>query len=229
MAVYGGIQVPVEGLILAYDGGSERSYPKSGTSWFDLSGNNITATFNSAPTYRPNENALHFVSESSPTQYAEVTNLNSLKFTLGDFTIESWFKTEQSGKRQHLMGFGVVGVTPSIQFDMEDTGYGFWIFYDGGGAPNVRTLTHYNDGEWHQVVVTRSGSTITLYVDLVSKDTDTYATEFDLSSEAFVIAADDTTPAYFYSGSIGSVKVYNRALTDTERTQSYNQLKGRFL
>ena len=38
MGAFGGPDIPTNGLVLALDATSERSYPGSGTTWYDLSG-----------------------------------------------------------------------------------------------------------------------------------------------------------------------------------------------
>jgi len=44
MGAFGGPDIITDGLVLALDAGSERSYPGTGTTWYDLSGNNFDFT-----------------------------------------------------------------------------------------------------------------------------------------------------------------------------------------
>ena len=48
MGAFGGPDIITDGLVLALDAGSERSYPGTGTSWYDLSGNNFDFTIDVA-------------------------------------------------------------------------------------------------------------------------------------------------------------------------------------
>ena len=44
-------QIVKDGLVLALDAGNTKSYPGSGTSWSDLSGQGNTGTLTNGPTY----------------------------------------------------------------------------------------------------------------------------------------------------------------------------------
>ena len=54
MAAHGGPKVPRTNLVCAYDAANYRSYPGSGTTWFDLSGNGYNLTLNSAGIWNSN-------------------------------------------------------------------------------------------------------------------------------------------------------------------------------
>ena len=47
MALRHSPKIVTDGLVLALDAANTRSYPGSGSTWFDLSGNNHNATLNS--------------------------------------------------------------------------------------------------------------------------------------------------------------------------------------
>jgi len=51
MAVGYNPRIVTDGLVLALDAGNTKSYPGSGTSWTDLSGNGRNATVNGSPTF----------------------------------------------------------------------------------------------------------------------------------------------------------------------------------
>ena len=51
MAHHHSPRIPTDGLILAIDPANGKSYPKSGTSWYDISPNSNTATLNGTVTY----------------------------------------------------------------------------------------------------------------------------------------------------------------------------------
>ena len=51
MAFNRGPKIVTQGLVLALDAASNNSYPGSGTTWKDLSGNNNTGTLVNGPTF----------------------------------------------------------------------------------------------------------------------------------------------------------------------------------
>ena len=54
MASFVGPNIVTNGLVLALDAASERSYPGSGTTWYDLSGQGAHAEAVNMPTYNSN-------------------------------------------------------------------------------------------------------------------------------------------------------------------------------
>ena len=51
MAFFRGPNIVTDGLVLALDAASKRSYPGTGTTWYDLSGNNFDYTIIGSPSY----------------------------------------------------------------------------------------------------------------------------------------------------------------------------------
>ena len=71
--------VVTSGLVLALDAGNTKSYPGSGATWTDLSGNGNTGTLQNSPTYS-SANSGYFTLNGS-TQYATGTNASSVQIT----------------------------------------------------------------------------------------------------------------------------------------------------
>jgi hypothetical protein len=51
MSYNNGPKIVSDGLVLCLDAGNNKSYPSSGTSWSDLSGNNNNGTLTNGPTF----------------------------------------------------------------------------------------------------------------------------------------------------------------------------------
>lgn len=82
-----------------------------------------------------------------------------------------------------------------------------------------------NDGKWHHIAATRDADSgeIKIYVDGELKNADTYVTG-PLSMEGpAAIGVDYHSTGYYHTGNIGSVKAYNRVLSDEEiKRDCYN-------
>ena len=75
------------GLQLYLDQRNPRSYPRSGTTWYDLSGNSRNATLFNVPTFSSsNSGSLGF--SSSSLQYGTIPDIG----TLQNWTAEVWVK-----------------------------------------------------------------------------------------------------------------------------------------
>uniref|UniRef100_A0A6M3J392 Putative lectin/glucanase superfamily protein n=1 Tax=viral metagenome TaxID=1070528 RepID=A0A6M3J392_9ZZZZ len=81
--------------------------------------------------------------------------------------------------------------------------------------------------EWHHVVGTYDRTTVNIYVDGVVGTPASREEVIDAPSSPFEIGrgADNTYNLY---GNIGEVRVYNRALSQSEVTYIYNQTKWRY-
>jgi hypothetical protein len=102
----------------------------------------------------------------------------------------------------------------------------------GFGAGNDKTFTMpaaVNNGVWHQVVLTYSGTTLTLYIDGVAlaPQTATRATVMDQYGFGIgaIINPSDGNSGGFFNGSIDEVSFYTTVLDQTTVTNHY-QLAG---
>ena len=138
MGFYRGPNIVRDGLVLALDAASPRSYPGSGTTWYDLSGNGNDFTIAGSPTYSNGEFTINetqnFYRNSIPTDSSAAT------FVL-------FYKTTDS---QELWA---TGQTNSYYLAAS---YGNNYYHSNAGSPTnyvdtvVRTNpTSYRDGNYH--------------------------------------------------------------------------------
>lgn len=77
MATIGGPNVIKDGLVLALDAGASTSYPGSGNTWYDLSGNRNDFTIDGSPTHSNGEFTIdetqNFYRNSIPTNSSTAT------------------------------------------------------------------------------------------------------------------------------------------------------------
>jgi hypothetical protein len=126
-------------------------------------------------------------------------------------TIEGWFNTTSNGT-EWLAGYGVqstsegfgVGIQPG---DVYVTGYNDDLVFT---SPALL-----DDGNWHFVVVTSTGSSATVYVDGVGLGTQNFGQTLDTvaSPQGLVIGADVQGCCGYFAGSLADVAVFPTALT----------------
>ncbi|MCF7908632.1 MAG: DUF2341 domain-containing protein [Candidatus Omnitrophica bacterium] len=140
---------------------------------------------------------------------------NGLGLGTGDFTIETWYKGNQSEDY-----IGLAGATPGA-----GSGYTLenhngqarsWINNDADdGSVNIA------DGSWHNVVLARSGGSGSLYVDGAG-DNIGFATssgDVDTATDFMIGGWGDTN--YLTEGQIDEVRVSNVARSDAWLKASY--------
>lgn len=243
------IPVVSNGLILHLDQYEASSWPGSGTTWYDISGNDKHATFysnsgqsegdgtpiNGASLIHNGNFYFNGASGSGLYQYAAGPNLGTNIVT---WTINTWFKVNS---------FVSTGTLPAI-FTGRYTGDGdpshghvnFSLqFYNGSGNDNA-VYPGFFDGSWHigngynpgsdlwyNGVVTYDGNDLNLYINNLLISSLTAPSTSMVSSLGYRVGR--RWDAYdSFDGYIPIAMLYNRALSVPEIAQNYNAHKGRF-
>ena len=229
------------GLILSLDAGDKNSYPGSGTTWYDLCGNNDT-TINGA-TYNSDG---YFVLDGT-NDYFQVTSNGTSDFGVQTFSIELWCYVVANNLSLNYTTFW------SYDFTEHSSAYyaqhfrttnrnntPYYTLYGGsnnGGGFNSTTTVHdevsYTPNKWTQMVWTMGdGGTTkisTFYQDGSSLGTETNTQWNDINyyNQEVWIGRGNWSTSY-YEGNIATVKFYDRALSSQEVTQNFNAHKNRF-
>jgi len=212
--------------ILYLDAGNPASYPGSGTTWTDISGNGYNYTLIGDVIFDSgSDGSLNFTNDS----YANSPNFGSTFFN--DFTYEVWINpTTNSGvilneTDGNPIVLWSVSLMELVNGEMRIGGWVGSVSYIGIGTINT--------GSWYQIVMKYSVTTNTLsgYVngELINSASGFY--KQNPISGYYGIAHSQLTNfgnGGFYNGKISVVKFYNTTLTDTEILQNYNALKSRY-
>ena len=157
-------KVVTNGLVLALDAVNQKSYPGSGTTWFDLTGrgNNGVLT-NGVEPVKQNSIVL-----DGSGDFLTLTNLNAT-YLSNDFCIESWvYVTSQANQT-------LFNTIPHASFDinLNRGGSGQTALYIGNGS-GWQTLDFRSSGtltanQWHHIAVTRNSNVITIWHNGISQ------------------------------------------------------------
>lgn len=213
------------GLVLCLDSGSKNSYPGTGTTWYDLSGNSLNATVNAS--YITSSALLSGVSASTATTSILNTDYHSIFFMIR-FEPNGTYPNGYSGNWEKIFSYNAGGSdrTPSVwrypnnrllhwRFDPGNTGADFAL---------VGTSTEFNLNTWYYVGVVKSGATAYSYVNGNLIVTSTVASP-KTAGNASVILFESYTLS---TAKLNCVHVYDRPLLLTEVTQNFNALRSRF-
>ena len=228
-----GPRIVTEGLVGHWDAGNPYSYPGTGTTWTDLSGNAINGTLTNGPTYSSDRGGvftLDGVNDHVNCGNNALTRFNNT----AAFTVEGWAYFSAITGYPAIAGQDTVGSPRNgyellaLETSSTTAMWGFERFGAGtaagayGPAVNKSELTN----RWVHLVGTYNGSTLTLYENSISIATATGVTTSNNNT---------TTPLYFgrlfssyLKGAIAIVRIYSRALSSAEITQNFNATRGRF-
>ena len=239
--------IVTKGLALNLDGTNTASYPGTGTTWFDISGNGRNATLFGAPIFQNTDTTVGLGSFNfnGISQYASVTTDMSTVLSSGVAnTYEIWAKnTNTAGCALGLSMPGISVLASTVEFGFVGPFYTGRYFFRGTGGNFFGGLGSQNPpvNGWNQYVITFFSAQTTGYqgpTPATTLGTPTAGTPTTGNNQAYSgtifpqIAREATTTSgmtgagNFFNGNVGIVRIYNRALTPTEIRQNYNATRG---
>jgi hypothetical protein len=217
------------GLSLCLDAANPKSYPGSGTTWTDLSGNGNNGTLVNGVGYSgDNLGSLSFDGVNDEVQ------LPGTNLSLNQMTISSWNYSsnyQQNGFMFEKTTNGSVNTQYSLFYNSGNNS----IYYRTYGLSILdlivnRTTAGVVNNQWNNVVATWDGTNKRIYVNGVLR-----ATSANLTGTV----TQNTTGAAFigiyggggypFNGRISQTQIYNRALTAQEIQQNFNATKSRYI
>ncbi len=197
-----------------------------------VSGNNGTLGGTPAPTWvtpgKIGARALSFTGDNTANQAAlesTVTVTNDLSPVLGSTsTLDAWIKTTQVGNATHWLAPAITGVEQAggandINWGTLDATGRIGIYVGDSGS--VYSTNPINDGQWHNVAMTRDAVTgmIELYVDGVLNGSLITETGNKTSQFKVIGALSDVdgggitrTGDNYFNGQLDEVRIYNQVL-----------------
>ena len=213
--------VVTTGLQLYLDAGNASSYPGSGTTWTDLSGNNLTGTLTNGPTYSAT-NGGSIVFDGS-NDYVQC--LGSLTVTAATFV--TWIKRNGSQGQYDGILFSRGTNTTGMNFQTSNQlGY-HWN--DAGNTYNWQSGLTIPDATWCMIAVSVTSTAATAYLCQTGGTTTATNTVNHASSllNDIKIAQDDAGNRFF-NGNIAIAQLYNIALSAGQVSTNFEADRARF-
>lgn len=217
-------RIVTDGLVLCLDAGNPKSYPGSGTTWTDISGNGNTGTLTNGPTYSSDDGGSIVFDGSN--DYVVTSSNTDFLFGTEEFAIEWWeYFTGGTNYQGHIGVFKIGGENRTAHIW---TVSGSFHGYPGSWTSIAMQPI---SNQWAHYVMTGTSGDIKFYQNGELKDTKNWNWSATSSTSNFAVAG---TPGWTYgnyamSGKISDVKVYKgKSFTEEEVQQNYNALKGRY-
>jgi hypothetical protein len=226
MAFNRGPKIVTNGLIVAYDAGSKNSYPGSGTTLTDLSGNNTNGTLTNSPTFS-SDNGGSFIFNGS-NNYIALSNTTGANFTLACWinTTATSLTGTQAWQGNGIMWSDVAGTFNDFVLAILNNQISF---FTGNPDSSLNGSIILNTGAWFYITAVKngSGSSKQVYVNGISEGS-TSATSAALTANPNIAIGGNTLDSRYFNGKIANTQIYNRVLTLAEIQQNYNAQKSRF-
>ena len=219
-----------DGLVLCLDAANRKSYPGSGTTWTDLSGNGNNGTLRNSPTYSVDN--LGKIVFDAVNDDIDCGNNSSINFGTGDFTVSVWFRRFSNATTNlRLLSKAAGGdtanaATAGFCFFGSNTGITFAI--NPTAARTFIGAASYSVNEWVNVVgLLERGVSMRTYKNAVQVATAT-APAGSVSGTTSLFLGSNVGANLFWAGEISNVSLYNRALTAAEIQQNFNAIRARY-
>ena len=230
--MYYGPRIVSNGLVLCLDAANKRSYPGTGTTWTDLSGNSNNGTLTNGPTFSAgNMGSILF---DGTNDYAVVNPVSAFNI----YCISMWFKPTTiinsvsaattlihfKTSTYKYIGFGPVTNRVANEYItiVQEPGDKRTAVNDGGSL---------SAGTWYNIVFNYESSQYNIYINNTLKSTTIGSSTGNvplITDPDFIYLNSYEGTSGYLDSSLSMCMIYNRALTAAEMLKNYNATKGRF-
>lgn len=224
-------KIVADGLILYLDAANNRSYPESGTTWYDLSkfGNNGTLTnFGSQTIFNSiNGGSIIFDGSNDEVICPLSTSIQSIN-TTNQLTLSCFIKINFTSQYRDVIGINKLSGENPFVFRIHENNQYFFDSDVGGSRRQVVYSGTSNDilNQWVQLTATIGNNIIYIYKNGVQINS--------LSVSGNIKNLDSDFGSLYnmgygpFSGNISNIMLYNRSLSSSEVSQNYKSIKSRF-
>jgi hypothetical protein len=225
--------VPVTtNLILYYDPSNLSSYPGTGTTINDLSGNGLNGSMSGITYTSP------YFSYNGTSSQVRVADNPLLEPGSGDWTMEVWVNQSVLGNDVVLGKFDNGGLTIDVSYSIRTTNTTYYAqLGSGSGAGSTLFVNSTNYvgtiDTWYQIVY--------VFTNVASNTLETFVNGVSIGSVSHSLASilNTVNPLYigsynggefsqWFDGKIGITRLYNASLTSTQVLQNYNADKSKY-
>jgi hypothetical protein len=229
MGAYGGPDIITDGLVLALDAASERSYPGTGTSWYDLTKESNNGSLINGPLFsNDNYGVIDF---DGVNDWSLI--VSSPAFTVDTRTVEIIFRMNGSYSNYSPLAVYANGSSTTNRIWLGVQANKFQMH--GWGTVDPICTTTIDSDEWYVCTFSYNKPTqaMKVYTNgvLESSVTNTQGGVSASSSNNWYLASipGGWQGVTYSDTSIASFKIYDRILSDDEVLQNYNAIKNRFI
>ena len=212
MSIFYNPRIVTDGLVLALDAGNTKSYPGSGTTWTDLSGNGHNITLGSSVSFVSSFGGVLNFSENADG-YGRNTSMN---LSSSNYTVISFVRKNSNGND----GRTITAYNNNWLLGHHDNTYG--DYYAEGWVNDVGSPQ--SDTTWRMFTGTGniSSDSYSLYINdqliVTNSNGSAGPNGWNLNNQY----------GQYSDCQIANLICYNRVLTATEVSQNFNALRSRF-
>jgi hypothetical protein len=233
-----------DGLVLHLDAANVKSYPGSGTTWNDMSGNGNNGTLVNGVGYSSDNNGSLTFDGSNDYVSLSTSFLPNQLFadSSGSWTVSAWFRFPVSpvGTKTTNASWAIIGRAGGIATagsfilyvgSQTDPTYGQYAPFKTAvtirGAVTVMSDS-VNTNTWNNIVLAWNGSVGNYYFNTNQGSLNIGTAALQSYGDFFIGSNIEVPTNHYFSGDISQVKIYNRSLTASEIKQNFEATRGRY-
>jgi len=226
-------RIVTDGLVLALDAGNTKSYPGSGTTWYNLGGQGSNGTLTNMDGSNYSDGALSFDGNNEYVNLTEsLIGSNQIQTVTSSYTLEAWINVRSSS--------GTTSGAASIIGNAGNYGVGMQVGVSNGNPRmnyGFRFTNNFYGSEfsydtWTHICLSRiHGQSVKAYLNGnldVSFTSDQLSVPSGQTYNNMRIGNSSPRITGYYDGYIAIARIYKIGLTDEQVKQNYNATKSRF-
>jgi hypothetical protein len=246
MSVFGGPEISTDGLVVALDATNSKSYPGSGTTWFDISGKNNHATISSGEYV-----SSGFLQNSGNTSNFFTVSLSdsstinaAFSKTTGGWTIEELIYTysvtypeSDGGSVVSSAAYGATATGFDWNHGQLNTNFQFGVTSSGNAGSTYDKVvdvglsapfSSLNVWKLRTMQWDRTNNTVSLYINGVYQGGGSISevegqTLYDGNGMVF-----GSLYGWKHYGRRSMIRIYDKLLTTSEIRQNFNAIRARY-
>ncbi len=216
-------------LVLYYDPSNSSSYPGTGTTINDLSGNGLNGSMSGITYTSP------YFSYNGTSSQVLVDDNPLLEPGSGDWSIEFWVNySVLAGSSRILIAKTDGGLSAEWGYGLRAAANGNTFMEIGNGTTSLQSsLTALTTNTWYQVVgvwTNVSSNSLSLYVNgnLIGSISHSFTSIKNTTSPLYLGSFNGGQFSQWLNGRMGVVRMYNKSLTGSEVLQNFNADKSKY-
>ena len=213
-----------DGLVACFTAGTLPSYPRTGTTWYDISVEDNDGTLTNSPTF----NSKGWIDFDGVDDWCNIPNTNLVPSNVTSLTVGGLWKRNGDGSSYETI------LHQSSNTSIGNSAYWFGWTNDnivcctigarnGVGWAAGKTNIPATVGKWFYTVASWNGSTVSVWVNGILKVTYNLST-YTNPGTVTRLGASGNASGYLANGSIANIHINpNKAFTTSEMLQNYYQ------
>jgi len=195
----------------------------SGTTWYDVSGNNLSGSLFNGPLFNPNG----YITFDGVDDYGLIPNTPLLQPSTS-LSLECMLKPSSVVNGSWIAAYTGAANGSFVKYGFRVAGAGQLSGYINSNGSIAQTFgNNLVTGSWIHGIITYDGASAKLYCNGVLSSTTAITGSMDYNAYGspyfFTMGRKSAIDGQYFNGSINTARVYNRALSQTEVNQNYYQ------